>query len=175
MCTSEEEKLLLERLDRRVASTKEVESTVDASSTTIEVLLPSFFELYPKSKSAYLRSGNIEILRACDHVIRTGDSERMNRLVAAHSPPPVVIEILDDDEQCVAAPRGTFRWQADGGSAGWMDYSERIEDLLECARIANVERVSFCERGHNYRVHLDTMIQINLATGTARPVRTIPR
>lgn len=169
--SEEEETTLFERLNRRVPSTKEIESTVAGEAgMTVQILLPSFFELYPRALEAYQRRG-VEVLRACDKMLRTGDATEMNRLLVECSPPPEIIDLSSDGVE----PAGTFEWQADGGACGWFDYPPAINHLVEEARVRGDWEVNFTHRGHPYRLDTRRKLQVNLVTSTARPVRMVPR
>lgn len=168
-----EEKALFDRLNQRKPSTKEIESTLPGQpSTVVESWLPSFFEVYPRVLKAYRHSGGLELLRSCDYMLRTGDPSEMNRLTAQHSPPPEVIVI--EDEQDYSTPAiGSFYWQADGGACGWLDYEPFVNQMIEAARVEGRSHVRFSIRGQSYKLDLKRMLQVNLASSTARPVRMV--
>ena len=68
-------------------------------------------------------------------------------------------------------PSPPRHWQTNGGDHGWFDFDDAANSIAEAARRAGAAEASFAARGFRYRLDLTRMLQFNLATGTARPVR----
>ena len=83
----------------------------------------------------------------------------------AAAPIDVDADGADDD--------ATFRWQADGGSAGWMDFDDASNAVAERARKAGATETRFVNQYGSYTLKLDFMVQVNTHTGTTRPVRYV--
>ena len=169
-------------LSRRAPSRKEIESTEPGGApTVIERTLPSFFDFYPRAKRAYdalkkkgPAAARLELLRACETVLTTGNADAMGKLVKAAlageagdaaAPIDVDADGADDD--------ATFRWQADGGSAGWLDFDDASNAVAERARKAGATETRFANQYGSYTLKLDFMVQVNTHTGTTRPVRYV--
>ncbi|KAJ8598572.1 hypothetical protein CTAYLR_001689 [Chrysophaeum taylorii] len=168
----DESEVLLDVLRKRKASTKEIESTVDATSHSVETVLPSFFDLYPRAKRAYDKTKRIDILRACERVLRTGDEEELNEILSEIWPGRRD-EVIDVEAVDYVPRSGFFEWQAHGGEAGWFDFAPEINGIVEEARVRGEPRVEFEHRGQLYVLDLEKMIQINVYSSTARPVRKV--
>ena len=142
---ADEEARLVDALSEEKPTRKEIESTEPGGApTVIERTLPSFFDFYPRAKRAYdalkkkgPAAARLELLRACETVLTTGNADAMGKLVKAAlageagdaaAPIDVDADGADDD--------ATFRWQADGGSAGWMDFDDASNAVAERARKA---------------------------------------
>ena len=83
----------------------------------------------------------------------------------AAAPIDVDADGADDD--------ATFRWQADGGSAGWMDFDDASNAVAERARKSGATETRFVNQYGSYTLKLDFMVQVNTHTGTTRPVRYV--
>ena len=179
---ADEEARLVDALSEKKPTRKEIESTEPGGApTVIERTLPSFFDFYPRAKRAYdalkKRGGaaaRLELLRACETVLTTGNADAMGKLVKAAlageagdaaAPIDVDADGADDD--------ATFRWQADGGSAGWMDFDDASNAVAERARKAGATETRFVNQYGSYTLKLDFMVQVNTHTGTTRPVRYV--
>ena len=179
---ADEEARLVDALSEKKPTRKEIESTEPGGApTVIERTLPSFFDFYPRAKRAYdaLKkkggaAARLELLRACETVLTTGNADAMGKLVKAAlageagdaaAPIDVDADGADDD--------ATFRWQADGGSAGWMDFDDASNAVAERARKAGATEARFVNQYGSYTLKLDFMVQVNTHTGTTRPVRYV--
>ena len=178
----EEEARLVATLSRRAPSRKEIESTeAGGAPTVVERTLPSFFDFYPRAKRAYdaLRPGDagarLRLLRACESVVATGDATEMGRLVGAALAGEAgdASAPIDVDDDAAAAESASFRWQVDGGDAGWLDFDARSNEIAERARRGGAEVTTFTSPYGEYTLNLSFMVQINKHTGTARPVRFV--
>ncbi len=179
---ADEEARLVDALSEKKPTRKEIESTEPGGApTVIERTLPSFFDFYPRAKRAYdalkkkgPAAARLELLRACETVLTTGNADAMGKLVKAAlageagdaaAPLDVDADGADDD--------ATFRWQADGGSAGWMDFDDASNAVAERARKAGATETRFVNQYGSYTLKLDFMVQVNTHTGTTRPVRYV--
>jgi hypothetical protein len=176
-----EEDRLVDALSVRKPTRKEVESTEPGGAPTIlERTLPSFFDFYPRAKRAYeaLKNGpaaaRLELLKACETVLRTGNADVMGKLVKAALSGEVGDETAPIDVDAAGADDAVLRWQADGGDAGWMDFDDASNAVAEAARKSGSTEASFANQWGSYTLNLDFMVQTNVATGTARPVRYVP-
>lgn len=177
-----EEARLVAALARRAPSRKEIESTeAGGAPTVVERTLPSFFDFYPRAKRAHEALKNapaakrLALLRACDAVLKTGDAIAMGALVGealAGDPGDASAPIDVDDDEAVAD--ASFRWQVDGGDAGWLDFDPGSNAVAETARKAKATEATFTSPYGSYVLKLDFMVQVNRQTGTARPVRFVP-
>ena len=172
---------MVDALSVRKPTRKEVESTEPGGAPTIlERTLPSFFDFYPRAKLAYeaLKNGpaaaRLELLKACETVLRTGNADVMGKLVKAALSGEVGDETAPIDVDAAGADDAVLRWQADGGDAGWMDFDDASNAVAEAARKSGSTEASFANQWGSYTLNLDFMVQTNVATGTARPVRYVP-
>ena len=168
-------------LSRRAPSRKEIESTEPGGApTVVERTLPSFFDYYPRARRAHdALAGDgparLALLRACARVVETGDAAAMGALVAAALPPDAGDAAAPIDVDAGAgAPPAAFRWQVDGGDAGWLDFDAASNAAAEDARRRGAGSAAFTSPYGSYDLNLEFMVQINRATGTARPVRYVP-
>ena len=116
----------------------------------------------------------LALLRACARVVETGDAAAMGALVAAALPADAGDAGAPIDVDAGAgAPPAAFRWQVDGGDAGWLDFDARSNEIAERARRGGAEVTTFTSPYGEYTLNLSFMVQINKHTGTARPVRFV--
>ena len=88
---ADEEARLVDALSEKKPTRKEIESTEPGGApTVIERTLPSFFDFYPRAKRAYdslkkkgPAAARLELLRACETVLTTGNADAMGKLVKA--------------------------------------------------------------------------------------------
>jgi hypothetical protein len=112
-------------------------------------------------------------LKACETVLRTGNADVMGKLVKAALSGEVGDETAPIDVDAAGADDAVLRWQADGGDAGWMDFDDASNAVAEAARKSGSTEASFANQWGSYTLNLDFMVQTNVATGTARPVRYV--
>ncbi|KAH8086761.1 hypothetical protein JL720_7205 [Aureococcus anophagefferens] len=97
----------------------------------------------------------------------TGDAAPW-ALVAAALPPDAGDAAAPIDVDAGAgAPPAAFRWQVDGGDAGWLDFDAASNAAAEARRRGAGSAAFTSPYGPD--ANLEFMVQINRATGTARP------
>jgi len=154
--------------------------SLSCPAQVVERTLPSFFDYYPRARRAHdALAGDgparLALLRACARVVETGDAAAMGALVAAALPPDAGDAAAPIDVDAGAgAPPAAFRWQVDGGDAGWLDFDAASNAAAEDARRRGAGAAAFTSPYGSYDLNLEFMVQINRATGTARPVRYVP-
>ena len=149
---ADEEARLVDALSERKPTRKEIESTEPGGApTVIERTLPSFFDFYPRAKRAYdalkkkgPAAARLELLRACETVLTTGNADAMGKLVKAAPParpatrprpststPTARTTTLPSAGRPTAAPR-----------AGWTSTTRRTPSRSARARPARPRRGS---------------------------------
>ena len=178
--------LLYEELSFKRPSVKEIESTQPGQpSISVERRLPSFFDSYPRCKAAAEEliaaskpHDAVELLRCAKASLATGDLAPMDERIAHAlglgedaAPSRDVLDLSSNEADSV-----TYRWQVDGGDAGWLDFDDACTQLVEQALASQQPSVEYT--GHSgQRYHLDFQLnaQTNLRTHMYRPVRRVPR
>ena len=180
---------LFTMLSRRAPTTKEIESAVAGEpSCVVERSLPSFFDSYPRSKRAALVLAEADrwedatrLLRAAEEVLLRGNLPGLEKEIAAalgESGDGLVDLSVEEDDgasaHASASAAESYRWQVDGGDAGWIDFADSASDDVEAAFAARAKTVAFSgPTGSRYEVDLERLVQRNLANGYVRPVRRV--
>ena len=160
---------------------KEIESTEPGGApTVIERTLPSFFDFYPRAKRAYdalkkkgPAAARLELLRACETVLTTGNADAMGKLVKA----ALAGEAGDAERhRRRRRRRGRRRYLPLAGRRrlrGLDGLRRRVERRRGARAQGRRDRDDVREPVRVEALQARLPVQVNTHTGTTRPVRYV--